>query len=540
MKKQDLGAYILLTAAGVGCYANALGNGFVFDDQAYIGSASIQHFKLLTIFLENWLHLDLFRPLTLVSLAGDYRLYQTDPAGYHLSNLLLHLLNGVLFYELARRVIESRLAALVGALFYVAHPLQTEVVNWISARGDLLAGLFIMAGLLFHLRSEEQPERVRWRLLAWSCFAGGLLAKETAVIFPAVVWWRDWCHRDSGAELRSVAAFTGKWLQRQSGYFLVLGAVLAWRWLMVGAGMGEGGPVSANFLASTPLVQRSLTVGSIFLRYLILMVFPARLSADYSQASIPLVTSFLDPWFLGGLLAGVTLICSPLWWHSRGFVFTWGFFWLALLPVSNLFLLAPSGMAERYLHLALVPICLTGGLAIQAWLKLSLGRHWRYAGWLLIAVGLLACGARTVGRNRDWHSGSTLFSAVLRVFPDNARGHENLGYAYYRRNELLRAVEHYKAAIAIRPDQVRTHYTLGVLYSKLQRYEAAERALKTALFLNTRHVEAHFSLGLIYHKTGRYPDAIRHYQDALQLAPDHDRAATNLTRAHEQAGWPQE
>jgi len=535
MQKADLGSVALIAAAAAGCYASSLHNGFVFDDSAYLTSPVVLRFGLADAFLQNWLQLDIFRPIALLSLALDYLLYQEGSAGYHLSSLLLHLANGLLLYGLASVLLAHRGAALAGALFYVVHPLQTEVVGWISARADLLMSLFFLVGILGHVRAESTGAR-RWHLLACVSFAGSLLAKESGIVLPAVLWWHDVCSECPSRQLSSLTAFTLTWLKRCCGYVLVLGIILIWRWVVVGVGTAEGGPASANFLADAALWPRLLTIASVFLRYLILIVSPLRLCADYSYASIPLATSLLDPWALGGLLAGLALLCLPPRLGTRACTFAWGFLWLALLPVSNLLFLAPSGMAERYLHLAMIPLALFCGLVVRAWQGNAVYLRRRYAGIALGALVLAFLAVRTVQRLPDWRSDFSLFSAVLRHYPNNARAHENLGHALYQRGQPDRAVEHYKVAIAIRPTRVRAHYSLGLLYSELQRYGEALPAFEAALRLNPSHVDSHYNLGLAYHRMKRYQEAIHQYERALRLAPDHLRAAYNLARAHDRAG----
>ena len=110
-------------------------------------------------------------------------------------------------------------------------------------------------------------------------------------------------------------------------------------------------------------------------RYLLLIVAPLHLSADYSYRSIPPVMSPWDLWFIAGLACVAALIALPWVVRSHFLVFASAFFGACLLPVANLFFLAPSGMAERYLHLAMIPVALTWGWAGQCWLRRSPGQR---------------------------------------------------------------------------------------------------------------------------------------------------------------------
>ena len=241
-----------------------------------------------------------------------------------------------------------------------------------------------------------------------------------------------------------------------------------------------------------------------------------------------------DLWFIAGLVCVAALVALPWVVRSRLLVFASAFFGACLLPVANLLFLAPSGMAERYLHLAMIPVALTWGWAGQCWLRKSPGQ--RRLIWAVVLVAAVLCGARTIVRNRDWHSDARLFAAVLSHYPDNARAHDNLAFAYYQQGQYARAFHHYQRAVAIQPTRLRAHFNLGILHSAARRYEEAIASFKTALALNSTHVETHFNLGLTYQKAGRYEEAIGHYGTVLNLAPHHLKTHYNLGRAYERVG----
>lgn len=500
--------FIYIAALALTCYANTLGNGFVFDDSAYLASDAVRALALGELFGASWMGLELYRPLTLLSLGLDFQLFGEAPWGYHLTNVLLHTVNSLLLYVLARDLLGEDRAALWAALLYASHPLQTEVVAWISARGDLLASLLSLSALLAHRRR---------RVLAYLLYAGACLSKETAMILPVALFLAD--------SREGIVA----WGKRHWGYGVALLGVLALRWLALAD--APAGPVSTNFLADLGPWQRLGTAVAILPRYLLLIVAPLHLSADYSYASIPPVASPWDLWFVAGLVCVAALIALPWVARSRFLIFTSAFFGACLLPVANLLFLAPSGMAERYLHLAMIPVALTWGWAGQCWLRRSSGQ--RRLIWVVALCAVVLGSARTIVRNRDWHSDARLFAAVLEDYPDNARAHDNLAFTYYQQGQYARAFHHYQWAAAIQPTRLRAHFNLGILHSAARRYEEAIESFKTALALNPTYVETHFNLGLTYQKAGRYEEAIGHYGTVLNLAPHHLRAYYNLGRAYE-------
>lgn len=502
-----------VAALALACYANTLGNGFVFDDSAYLASDAVRSLALGELFGTSWMGLAWYRPLTLLSLGIDFQLFGESPWGYHLTNILLHAVNSLLLYALARDLLGEGRAALWAALLYASHPLQTEVVAWVSARGDLLASSLFLSAFIAHRQRSA---------LAYWLYAGACLSKETAMVLPVALLLAD-----SRAGLAA-------WCKRHWGYGAVLLGVLALRWLALAD--APVGPVSTNFLADLGPWQRLGTAVAILPRYLLLIAAPLHLSADYSHASIPPVTSPYDLWLIAGLALGAALIALPWVVRSRFLVFASAFFGACLLPVANLLFLAPSGMAERYLHLAMIPVALTWGWAGQCCLRKSPRR--RRLIWAVMLGAALLGGARSIARNRDWHSDARLFAAVLTRYPDNARAHDNLAFTYYQSGQYARALHHYQRAVAIQPTRLRAHFNLGVLHRAARRYEAAIASFKTALALHPTHVEAHFNLGLTYQKAGRYKEAIAHYRTALRLAPHHLKAHYNLGRAYERVGRP--
>ena len=523
-----LKCWFLIVLAGALCYLNALGNGFVFDDSAYLSSPLVHQFRPLDAFLQSSIHPDLYRPLTLLSLACDFRCYGDQPLGYHLSSLLLHLLNALLVFQLSYHILARQSAALLASLFYALHPLQTEVVSWISSRGDLLMSFFFLAGLLCHIRARTY----RGRVLAWFLYGCSILSKESGFVLPAVAYCYDALFATPTRPLRHLFTFTRTWLGCHWGYALVLALALALRWNAAEAAE----PISANFLADADAVSRLLTLPAILLRYLVLIVFPLHLSADYSYASIPLVQTPLDPNFIAGFLAAGALLYLFLRTSSPPLVFAAAFGWLAFLPASNLLVLAPSGMAERYLHPVMPALALLLGLAAKTWFT----KRYRIAGSALVAVVLLLMAVRTIDRNRDWASDHALFAAVIALYPDNARARENLAHAHYQQGDVKEAIEHYKRAIAINPHRVRPYYNLGLLYNAEGQYRAAIRVFKAALELNPEHAGVHYNTGLAYQKMGRHTAAIPHYEKTLHQSPEHARAVFNLGRAYQHLGqYPQ-
>ena len=514
-------------AAALTClvYAGSLANGFVFDDSAYLGSPEIRDFDLRALVLGNWAGLDLYRPLALISIAADHALWGDRPAGFHLTNVLLHGALTWLVWWLARPVAGQR-AAWIAALVFGLHPLQSGVVYWISARADLLAAGLVLLGLGAHLRALPEAGR-GWRWLAVGCCALAPLAKETGAVLPVAAWWLDRCRPPPG-DRPALVRHGLDWLRRHPGYLGALAAALVLRTAVIAGGAGP--PESANFLASAGLVDRWATAVAILGRYASLAVFPLHLSADYSFDSIPL-GGIRDPWLYAGLavLIGLALAAG----RQRGMAsFAAGAFLLAWLPASNLLVLPPSAMAERYVYAGFYAVALAAGAAAARLLQGPAAVRRGVAAALCLAAGLWIL--RVEVRAGDWRDDGALFTAVTRRYPRNARALENLGAWQARQGDPKGAVALYREALVVRPENPRALVNLGLLEARGGKLREAALAFSGALSLKPGHRGALLGRARALEGLGRPRAAAADYRSLLSLEPDHPGAAAGLARV--QAG----
>ncbi|MHC4831238.1 MAG: glycosyltransferase family 39 protein, partial [Planctomycetota bacterium] len=185
-----LAAPALLMGLALALYANALGNDFVFDDLSLLRkNPAIRDPGLLWDALTRP-GASSYRPVRTASFAIDFALSGDRTWAYHLLNALYHGLTAVLVHAVVGRLSRSRAAALCAALLFVAHPVHTESVAYISGRRDVLTGLFCLLGFYAYLRFREAG-RWRWLGLAGVSLLLGLGVKEMAVVLPALVFAHD-------------------------------------------------------------------------------------------------------------------------------------------------------------------------------------------------------------------------------------------------------------------------------------------------------------------------------------------------------------
>ena len=284
------------------------------------------------------LSVEYFRPVVVLSFAFDHLLYGEHAAGYHLTNLLLHVTTTLLLWGIARRVIGAGFSAWAAAALFAIHPAHTVGVSWISGRTDVLATVFYAAAFLLYLESRPLRRGSASRL-GLSCLAFGfaLFAKEMAITFPAVVLAHSLLRRDGEAlPRRLVAPFVAG---------LVAVAYLVVRVVLLG-GFRAPPPPFAYHAGDPGLALHLLTAPLLYLADLVMFVPPDPMATlPFWQAHPALLAAFLA--FIVFVFAG-TLRKAP----SR-VVAAWGLGWMAItiLPVMML------TVGEHFLYLPSMGYC---------------------------------------------------------------------------------------------------------------------------------------------------------------------------------------
>lgn len=555
-------AGLLLVLSALAAYHNSFRGPFVFDDVASIvTNPSIRQLwppgEVLSPPSAHGVTVG-GRPVANLTLALNYALGGTDVWGYHALNLVIHALAGLLLFGVVRRTLllptiaeRHRTAALplalIVALGWTLHPLQTESVTYVVQRVESLMGLFYLLTLYAFVRSADSPNPKWWQTLSVSACALGMASKEVMVSAPLLVLLYDRAFVSG--------SFQGAWRRHARLYI-----ALASTWLVLGGLMlstdGRGG--TAGFGTELTWSSYALTQLGAITHYLRLTLWPQPLVFDYGDA-VTTGWRVLPSALIVGLLLGGTLYALRRL-PKLGFLGAW--FFAILAPSSSVVPVATQTMAEHRMYLPLAAVLMLAGLGL-----------WQLAGRRTLAVGLVLAaglGIATAQRNTDYRDALTLWRDTATKCPENARAQVNLGNAYFDAsrideaiacyenalrskpqhveactnlgNALARAgqpeaaLARYDAALAIDPHAGQTHSNRGALLLRLGRVAEAQAALETAVQLVPDHVEARGNLGNALVLRGRVADAIPHYEIALRIDPGVARTHYNLAYALRQTG----
>jgi hypothetical protein len=430
-------------------YGNTLANDFVWDDRLTARAAVVDPLAALGSRTGSY-----FRPVVMATFALDGALWGDRPAGFHATNVACHVAVACLTGALAAGVGLPPGAALASALVFVAHPVQTEAVAYVSGRTDLLCALFVLLALLAWRRARTPTDR--FACASAAAFVVALLCKEAALAIPLALLL-------PGAHPATTAPRP------------ILPLVVAAAGLLALA--TSGGPP----LVLGGLVGRLPAIAGAALAQLGLLVWPADLHLE-RFVTVPgwSAAAAIAAWVT---LLGIVLGLVQLARRVRGGLFLLALAALAYAPVSGIVPVYPAiaarvlFTAEHFLYLPLVGLA---PLVIGA-----IAAHWpararRFAP-MLVGVVLAGWGALVVARNRDWRTEESIFRDTLRHQPPVARVWFNLGNAALADGRLDEAERLYDAALAREPDDAGTHLNLGIVCQRQGRLDDAERHYRAAL-----------------------------------------------------------
>jgi protein O-mannosyl-transferase len=429
-----------------------------------------------------------YAPLHIVSYMFDYTLWGLNPAGFIGTNIMLHAMNGLIFYLIVLRVTSDSRLAFFSAFIFLVHPVQVESVVWISQRKNLLAMFFFLVALFCYLnyRGKSARDGVTSYCAALAFFLCALLTKSVTVIFPLVVVLYDLClvPRES----------RGRWLLDKVPFFAVA-AIIALVTLKSQAASQGGGMVDYPDQSAWDLFLTMLTV---FARYAGLLVWPARLSIDYA----PPIKNGID---LSVALSGLLMMlgCYGLFrlYRTRRSLFFWAaLIPVGLLPVSQIIPLTTL-MNDRYLYFPLL-----GAAVLFAWVavfcidKLHLKHR---ALPVIICLALLPLPALSWQRSQVWSDSLSLWSDALDKYP-SFETYAGMGNALYQADRIDEAVAMYRKSLLLEP--------------------TCEEALR--------------SMGAIYLNRGDYTRARYYIEQFVTLYPDNAFGRTMLELAYGQNRQP--
>ena len=518
-----LGLLFFITAAA---YLTTLRFGFVFDDKKQIYfNPFLRAWKYLPQYFAAsvWRHSDVmalgryYRPLYWVWLRLNYAMFGLRAMGWHLNEILLHLVVVWLVYRTINLMTGQAVVAWLTALIFGVHPMQHEVVAWISgANESLYAALFLAAFLAYlHFKQSSEP---RWMVLSCAFYGLAVLAKESAIVLPALIFAHDWIAGTSETPNPGATAFAR--MARSLGriaFYIPIGLVYLVARYRVLSGFNDSAP---NLSFTTCL----LTLPSILYFYLKHWLLPFHLAEFYdlpyqTRVNLPHV---LLPLAILLLAAGaVYAIRNRIGSRNTGYAVIWIF--VPLLPALNVFLFRLDDLVhDRYFYVSSIGAALLVALAIE-----RLGARQKQAVVLgqpvrVVEVGFalaLVLVLLTVKAAQFWQDDYTLFTRAQQIAPNNPGAVNNLSVEWISRGEVSRAQDALEQGIRENPADSRFATNLGRVFYLKKQYSQAEVLTRQAIALDPNSAESFLTLAEIQLKTNHPAEAQASMRRAVELNP---------------------
>jgi len=470
-----------------------------------------------------------WQPLVWLSYMLDAEVYGLSPAGFHLTNLLLHLGSVLTLFLFLLHATGSLVRSLFVAAVFAIHPLNVETVVWVSERKGCLSAFFGLLSLLAYTSYAHRPSFKKYAA-SFGFLALGLMAKPTLLPLPFLMLLLDyWPLRRFGfspevlgpelyedhAPERATASTAFLLLEKIPLLLLVAaGGYFGWQ-----AQRHGGSVVSLDTLGLNLRVSNAIAA---YIAYLSKLALPLDLAAIYPP---PLPQPFKQTLIKAALLLAVCAV-AVRYARQRPYLFL-GWFWFLgmLVPVIGILKFNLQAMADRYTYLPLVGlfICLAWG--IPELLGNFTFRRSLLAGAALFFVAILTL--LTLGQVRHWQNSFTLFQHAVEVTKRNPIAHHLLAEQYRLRKEYEAAQRHFNEAIRLQPRYTAAYNGLGFTFLELEKYEATVEALAPSFTVDPTNYEGRNITGVALFKLGKLEEAAAQFHEALKIKPSYQEAKRN-------------
>ena len=471
-------------------------------------------------------------PLSLITFALDYKLWKTNPLGYHVTNGVIYVFLCVFLYLFLEKLLRFRNYAFIFALLFALHPSHISVVTWISSRGLILSGLFLVLCLYFfqkHMMDKDTYSYTSLTVLL-SIYILGLLSSWRIMYLPLLLLLLD----ITSFRNISLKAFAQKRLKTH----VVLGLTTLGYLFYITSGLTQG-----TFSIFEPLWTKVILIFRFFF-------YPHPLSIIYPLSNLQNTSTYIWGFAIFCLL--LILITTSIF-KSR-----YRHFILTFVVLSLLFSILFTDDTYFTLRQSFYPsIALVIFFAVSFEILTHISKSKSLERWILLGASLCAVIflPLTYNHNLTWKNSFKVWHNVKAIFPDNTISYNQLGKLYIAKGDLGAAEKELLVAIEKNPDDLFSYVNLGILHQKrgqidkaivtyqkasennpdsdiphyhlfqihvsLGDTEKAREELKEAIRIKPNIHIYHAFLANIYRKENLITDAIKEYRLAIKLYPVH-------------------
>ncbi len=469
-------------------------------------------FKLDTFY--NFLNQSYYRPVLTISFLLDAQISQQSAWGYHLTNIILHLVNTSLVFIFLKKMKIKKSLAFFMSLIFTTHPVLTQAVAWIPGRNDLLLTFFSLASflsldkLLKKKKDKNQKKGKQKNLLFFLShlifFLLAIFTKETALLLPLVFSSYLFINKQKKTT-------TGETVQ-----ILIITWILGTILFFISRALAFKNPMSWNV---TEIGKSLLSSWPAVFLYLGKIILPLNLTV------LPILKDtniFIS--ITGFLILTLLLITSK---NKQLKTLTFGIFWFLIFLIPGFVRPNQEIIADFLEHR--IYLSFSGFLIIISQIDLvKKFKPFRKKNLLLTIAIILVLATKTIFYSRNFKNRLSFWQKAVKGSPHHPLAHKNLGAMYYLDKNLEKAEEEFRLSQNLNPKETMIHNNLGLIYMDKKMYPQAEEEFKKEIEINPFYDTVYFNLGLLYQKQSQTQKALETWEKTVALNPNHLTAHTNL------------
>jgi tetratricopeptide (TPR) repeat protein len=466
-----------------------------------------------------------YHPLTMLTLALDYKLGKLDPFYYHFNNILLHICNSILVFIFMRMFISGlnrkKLmdfrpdpfnVALIVAVLFAIHPMRVESVTWIAERKDVLYVFFLLLSAIFYLKWKDNRKLTgaTWVFVFFVC---SCLSKGMGVVLPAVLVLIDWLY----GETKTVKQLFQSIVQKAHLFIaaLVFG-VVAFK-------IQSQGAIAA--METFSLFQR-LTFGCYgFVMYIYKLFVPINLSAFYpypftdAQGNIPTIY-YASPFIVLSLVVAILILLRKTEFNGKVLAFGFSFYFITIALVLQFLSVGSVIMADRYAYLSYVGLFFMIAYFYEyVRKKYAASFSQAFTGLLVVAAGIFSY--LTHERTKVWTNAETLWTDAMNQYPFIEIAYENRGIYYKDHNELDKMLKDYEFVTQkLHSRNEKIWSNLGNLHGLRKEFDKSLEAYSKAIEYNPTNSSTYLNRAITFSMMGKYAQSLPDYDKAVELDPN--------------------
>lgn len=528
--------FVLFILISLGVYSNIWDNGFTMDDGIYIQKnpliRDIKNIPRLILspycVVEGNLGNYLYRPLASIGYALIYALDGLNWTVFHLSNVLFHGINAFLVFLFSSLFLKKRYLALVTALIFLVHPVETDTVASAVGLSGILMTFFSLLSLLFYIKLNNGRKSYFLSLIFYFL---AMLSKEFGVFLIVFIGLYDLMER---AEFNTKTYFKKRFVYNL-GFFSVFLIYFGLRFYVVRALFIPYENMVYNPLIGKSTFARILTgIHILVFHYVRLMVFPKKMCALYAYDQIDIIKSPFDLTFLISIV--VIILFGILAYYlkkknHKGYLGILLFISFVFF-FSNIPFLSGAVVAERFLYLPSIGFIIFI-VSVYQLIRHKINRY--ITSGLLLAI-LVAGSVRTYNRLDDWKNNFAMFKSIVREYPENAWAQYHLGLSYYYVRDFKKAINHFDETLDIYSEAKDVYSFIGAAHANLDNHKMALHYYEKSLKDKEPTSELWKNIGYSYRRLNQFRNSEKAYRNALKVDPKNHIARYQLSRLYYEEG----